>query len=163
LHHANDAGLQPLRPERHLRAGVAGLLCIALLTTGPPPTASAQTPLADWLSRSAAPVEGIHRSENGAFGILQAPGAINADQLRANCTGLHDANEALRNGMPTPDPKLTVEVQQAIDNFDTAAQSCLEAVAKHSIAELDDFVSALRTAERHLSRADTILVALAPG
>ncbi|OBH07187.1 hypothetical protein A5696_02310 [Mycobacterium sp. E2699] len=149
---------------RRLPVGAAGLLCLALLTTAPPPTANAQVPLADWLSRSAVPVEGIHRAENDAFGVLQAEGPIDADQLQADCTGLHDANEGLRNGMPTPDPRLTVEVQQAIDNFDTAAQSCIEAVATHSMTKLDDFVSALKTAERHLSRADTILVALAaPG
>lgn len=142
-------------------AGVV-VLTVAGVLTGPQPAANAQVPLADWISHVAPHVEDIHKAENAAFAIIQAPGAIDGDKLRANCTQLHDANEGLRNGMPTPDPKLTVEVQQAIDNFDSASQSCLESVAMRSMVKLDDFVSFLRTAEQHFSSADTILVALAP-
>ena len=68
--------------------------------------------------------------------------------------------------MPAPDPKLTAEVQQAIDNFDSTSQSCGEAFTQSTPAatgaKLDDFISFLRTAEQHLSSADTVLVALAP-
>lgn len=148
-----------------LRSGIGGIGAVVLtasaVLTGPVPQANAQVPLADWLSHVAPHVEDIHQAENAAFALIQAPGAIDGDKLQVNCTQLRDANERLRDGMPTPDPKLTVEVQQAIDNFDSASQSCIESVATHSMPKLNDFVSFLRTAERHFSSADTILVALA--
>lgn len=156
-----NAGSTGLRRNR-AAAVVAAVGVAAMAVTGPAPTASAQAPIADWLSRADAHIEGIHTAENGAFAVIQAPDAINTGKLLENCTQLHDANEGLRNGMPTPDPKLTVEVQQAIDNFDSAAQSCVDAAHFHSASRLDDFVSLLAAAELHLSRADTILVALAP-
>lgn len=149
-----------------LKSGIGGIGAVVLtvtgVLTGSDPRANAQVPLADWLSRVAPHVEAIHKAENAAFALIQAPGAIDGDKLQVNCTELRDANERMRDGMPTPDPKLTVEVQQAIDNFDSASQSCIESVATRSIAKLDDFVSFLRTAERHFSSADTLLVALAP-
>lgn len=142
---------------------VAGVvLALTVLPTGAAPTANAQIPVADWLSRVAAPVEDIHKAENAAFAVIQVSGKIDGDKLLASCAQLRDANERLRNGMPSPDPKLTVEVQQAIDNFDSAAQACTDSVLARNVEKLADFVSFLGTAEQHLSSADTLLVALAP-
>ena len=93
------------------------------------------------------------------FAVIEAPGEIDGAKLQADCTQLHNANEALRSVMPTPDPNLTVEVQQAIDNFDNALHSCSEALDTGNLSK--DFVRFLATAEQHFSRGDTILVALA--
>ncbi|WP_156747733.1 hypothetical protein [Mycobacterium sp. E3198] len=149
--------------RRNLAAvGFGVVAAVAMTVAGSVPIASAQVAVADWLSRVAAPIGDIHKAENAAFAVIEAPSTIDADKLLASCRQLRDSNERLRNGMPTPDPKLTVEVQQAIDNFESAAQSCIESVLIHSVPKLTDFVSFLATAEQHLSRADTILVTLAP-
>lgn len=150
----------PRRWSRKGFAGGVGAIVAAVLATGPAPTARAQAPLADWLSRAAVHVQDIHKAENAAFAVIAAPGSIDGDKLRADCTQLHDANEALRGVMPAPDPKLTVEVQQAIDNFDNALQSCSAAFDTGNLSK--DFVYYLETAEQHFASADTILVALAP-
>src|ERR671936_793366 len=64
--------------------------------------------------------------------------------------------------VPTPNPQLTVEVQQAIDNFDSASEACTEYFGDGDDAKLNSFWSLSRDAEQHLSSADTVLVGLSP-
>ncbi|WIM86388.1 hypothetical protein PT015_15915 [Candidatus Mycobacterium wuenschmannii] len=135
---------------------------VALLAPAPVATASSQTDLADWLSRAAPHVEAIHKAESDAYAVIAARGRIDDDKLKQSCGRLHDANEALREVMPTPNPNLTAEVQQAIDNFDSASESCTEYFNTDDDAKLNDFWSHSRTAEQHLSSADSILVGLTP-
>jgi hypothetical protein len=135
-------------------------ITVGILATGPVATASTQTDLADWLSKSAVHIEAIHKAESGAYAVIAKPGRIDDDKLKVSCDQLHDANEALREVMPTPNPQLTVEVQQAIDNFDSASESCAAYFGAGDDAKLNDFWALSRTAEQHLSSADTILVAL---
>ncbi len=147
------------RPRAWSRKASAGAVFAVVLAIVSAPTARAQAPLADWLTRADPHVQDIHKAENAVFAVIEAPGSIDGDKLRASCAALHGANEALRGVMPAPDPKLTVEVQQAIDNFDSALQSCNEAFDTGRLSK--EFVFYLESAEQHFSGADTILVGLA--
>jgi hypothetical protein len=134
----------------------------ALLAACPVAAATSQTDLADWLSRSAVHIEAIHKAESDAYAVIAKRGRIDDDKLKASCGQLHDANEALRDVMPSPNPQLTVEIQQAIDNFDTASESCEAYFGAGDAAKLNEFWSLSRDAEQHLSSADTVLLALTP-
>src|ERR1700761_4584252 len=104
----------------------ASAAAMAMLAGCPVAAATSQTDLADWLSKAAVHIEAIHKAEGEAYTIIAKPGRIDDDKLKASCGQLHDATEALRGVMPTPNPQLTAEVQQAIDNFDSASESCTE-------------------------------------
>jgi hypothetical protein len=134
----------------------------ALLAGCPVAAATSQTDLADWLSKAAPHIEAIHKAESDAYSVIARPGRIDYDKLKTSCGQLHDANEALRSVMPTPNPQLTVEVQQAIDNFESASESCTEYFGAGDDAKLNSFWSLSRDAEQHLSSADTVLVGLSP-
>jgi len=138
----------------------ASAAAAGLLATGPVAAAGSQTDLADWLSKAAVHIQAIHQAESDAYTVIAKPGHIDDDKLKASCDQLHDANEALREVMPTPNPQLTVEVQQAVDNFDSASESCAAYFGSGADAKLNEFWSLTRTAEQHLSSADAILVAL---
>lgn len=146
------------------RVSTAFAACVAAVAVATCPVAAAtsQTDLADWLSRAAVHIEAIHKAESDAYTVIAKRGPIDDDKLKTSCGQLHDANEALRGVMPTPNPQLTVEVQQAIDNFDTATESCTAYFGAGDDAKLNEFWSHSRDAEQHLSSADTVLVALAP-
>jgi hypothetical protein len=140
----------------------AAAVTVGVLATGPAAMAGTRTDLADWLSKAAVHIEAIHKAESDAYAVIAKPGHIDDDKLKVTCDQLHDANEALREVMPTPNPQLTVEVQQAVDNFDSASESCATYFGVGDDAKLNDFWALSRTAEQHLSSADTILVALNP-
>ncbi len=133
-----------------------------MLATGPVAAATSQTDLADWLSRAACTSRRSTKPRASRTAVIAKPGRIDDDKLKASCGQLHDANEALRSVMPTPNPQLTVEVQQAIDNFDSASESCAEYFGAGDDAKLNGFWLLSRDAEQHLSSADTILVGLSP-
>ena len=103
---------------RRLAEVGAGAIVVGLLATAGIPTASAQAELADWLSKAIVPVSAIHTRESDALAVIVAD-PRDVVKLKTACTGLDDARRALQGQMPTPDERLTVEVQQAIDNFET--------------------------------------------
>ena len=154
---------------RRLAAGGAGAIVVGFLATAGMPTASAQPELAGWLSKAIAPVSEIHTLESDALAAIVAD-PIDVATLETACTRLDDARRALQGQMPTPDQQLTVEIQQAIDNFETAAQDCGEVVAfrpdpnksdEDNNNDLNDinlyFQERLNEAEEHLVRADAII------
>jgi hypothetical protein len=97
----------------------------------------------------------------GALKQAAVTNTVDAPALLASCTQLRDANAALRGQMPTPDPKLTAEVQQAIDNFDTASpRGCYAFLNTPNTQIKDLIVGILYTADQHLSSADAVLFAL---
>jgi hypothetical protein len=152
---------------RRLAAGGAGAIVVGFLAPAGMPTASAQPELAGWLSRAIVPVSAIHTLESDALAATVA-GPIDVAKLETACTGLDDARRDLQGQMPTPDQQLTVEVQQAIDNFETAAQYCGDVVAFRPDPNQSDednnnflnyiinerFLATLTEAEQHLDRAD---------
>ena len=133
----------------------------ALLITCPEAAATSQTDLADWLSKAAGHVEAIHKAENDAYSIMASRGQIDDDRLKVNCDQLRGATEGLRDVMPSPNPALTAEVQQAIDNFDSASESCAEYFGVGDADKLNEFWTRSRSGEQHLSSADSIVVSLA--
>ena len=154
---------------RRLAAGGAGAIVVGFPATAGMPTASAQPELAGWLSKAIVPVSKIHTLESDALAAIVAD-PIDVAKLETACTGLNDARRTSQGQMPTPDEQLTVEIQQAIDNFETAAQDCGHVVAfrpdpnKSDEANnfdlnymLGEFQYDLTEAEQHLVRADAII------
>jgi hypothetical protein len=124
------------------------------------PAASADVnQIADWLTKAYLPVTTIHQTEGTVLGAVFAkPPAI--DKLQPACKQLDDAKTALQAQLPSPDPKLTVEVQQAVDDFESAADACNSAVKSRGDSQKSDLknlISNLSAGEQHLSSADTIL------
>lgn len=158
--------------RRRLAEACAGALVVGFLATAGMPTASAHAELAGWLSKAIVPVSEIHRLESDALAAMAAK-PIDVAKLETARTRLNDARLTLQGQMPSPDPQLTVEIQQAIDNFETAAQVCRDIVAfrpnpnksdKDNNEALEDikgdFLDPLKAAEEHLGRADAIIVEL---
>lgn len=138
------------------------------------PTANAQNDqLAAWLSRVFGPISTIHQVEGG---LLDALGGQEPDvaKLKVVCPQLNDGKSAVQAQLPSPDPKLTAEVQQAVDNFETAAMENCDAVvgwrpdpnknAGENEADRENLVNelwgSLGAAEKHLVSADTVLAGL---
>jgi hypothetical protein len=153
---------------RRLAAGGAGAIIVGFLATAGMPTASAQAELAGWLSKAIVPVSEIHTLESDALAASEAD-PRDVAKLETACTRLDDARRTLQGQMPTPDQQLTVEVQQAIDNFETAASAevCGEVVAfrpdpnqsdevnnNRLKFKIDYFRATLGEAEQYLGRAD---------
>ena len=126
------------------------------------PAANAEAGLADWLTKASVQLAEIHQAEGDALTVLQAEGSIDYAALQPVCTRLANANTAFKETLPTPDPKLTAEVQQAVDNFESAAQSCALAISAHDDDKVREFVLYMKRAERHLANADAIVVTLPP-
>jgi hypothetical protein len=139
-------------------AGAAAAFVVIFATTQPP-LATAADPLADWLTRASDPISNIHRAEDQAMTALRSNKPLDLEKLKGACTQLSDANGALQKVMPTPDPNLTAEVQQAVDNFETAADVCPKIKAKKDDNQ-QEFMKSLYDAEQHLAKADAILVKL---
>ncbi|HZQ33349.1 MAG TPA: hypothetical protein VFB19_16665 [Mycobacterium sp.] len=138
--------------------GVGAGLIASMLPAGVVPAADAAD-LAGWLSQATSHVSDIHLAESDALAAILAK-PFDGNKLQGACTRLGDANTALEQQMPAPDNKLNVEVQQALDNFESAAQYCPQLVASYSKDNVDQFESYLKLAEQHFGRADTILDSL---
>jgi hypothetical protein len=145
--------------RRTFRAGGAAAAVAVVLAATVPPIANAANPMADWLTKASEPILNIHRAEDEAMSALRSNKPLDLDKLKTACTHLGDANRALQNVMPTPDPNLTAEVQQAVDNFETAADVCPKIKAKKDDNQ-QEFQSSLFQAEQHLAKGDAILVKL---
>jgi hypothetical protein len=146
------------RLSRHRAVAAVGTLAVVGAITQAPP-AYAADPLADWLTRASEPISNIHRAEDEALTVLRSNKPIDFDKLKTACAQLSDADRALQNVMPTPDPNLTAEVQQAVDGFETAADVCPNIKAKKDDNQ-KEFMTALYESEQHLAKADAILVKL---
>ena len=133
-----------------------------MLTTAAAPQANAAGGLADWLTKASVQVTEIHKAEGDAITAIQVDGPIDFTAIEVACRKLESANTAFSKTLPTPDPKLTAEIQQAVDNFESATQSCGAATQAHLLDKLKEFLTYLRKAERHLASADAIVVKLPP-
>jgi hypothetical protein len=147
--------------RRSIAAGGAAVAVVLATVTAP--QANAAGGLADWLTKASVQVTEIHKAETDAVAAIKVEDQIDFTGLEAACRRLETANTALAKTLPTPDPPLTAEVQQAVDNFESATQSCSQAVRTKDTATVNQFGKYLTAAERHLVKADAIIVKLPPG
>ena len=145
--------------RRRVRASILGAVAIGLLGAVAMPTAAAQgDPLADWLTATFEPVQAIH----GAEGAIMK--AQDATAMKVACGKLDDARKSLQKQLPSPDSALNLEVQQAIDKFETAAESCTKVAETEGKEQKDNeaqMFTNLDAGERHLVSADIVLAGLA--
>lgn len=96
--------------------------------------------------------------------VSEASAAEDAQALGSGCKKLHDANTVgLQRDLPTPDPKLTAELQRMIDDINTATHACIRFVFAREEADVATYQDYLARAVEHLHRAKSILDAdLAP-
>jgi hypothetical protein len=155
--------VRPQAWSRRVRFGLAGAVATASLAAAMPTATAENDALAGWLSKAAVPVSTIHEVEGEVINIVFAK-PRDLTKLEPVCPRLNDAKSALQSQLPSPDPALTAEIQQAVDNFEDAAQSCSSAVADNSEKQVSDaksLLSYLRKAEQHLASADNIVAAIA--
>ena len=151
--------------ERH--AGPAATVTpdptvIAPSTTEPTPTTtSLATALRQWESAA-----GEHFAESGKAlqQVTEASAANDEAALRSGCQQLHDANTVgLQRDLPTPDPRLTAELQRMLDDINTATHACVRFVLAREEVDAATYRDYLARAVEHLHRAKGILDAdLAP-
>ena len=89
--------------------------------------------------------------------MTSAVNARNLSALHDACTEMHTANEGMRSGIPTPDPRLTAALQGAIDDFDSAAHFCDQAVHAGNADLMSQAGTSLTRAGEHLQEAARIL------
>jgi hypothetical protein len=159
---------------RSSHASVAGAAIVLVAVIAAPASRADDAALAAWLTKVFDPIQQVHLAEDALTPIL-APVYVDEQQeheapledvnvLKAPCDQLSAANVALQEMMSTPDPALSVEFHQAVDNVDTAAKNCAQVIAKKITDREDarDYVqSPLYDAESHLAGADAILAKLA--
>ena len=89
---------------------------------------------------------------------VSAAGAGDDAAIRDGCTVLHDTNAVgLQGHLPTPDPALTAELQQMIDDMNTATHACLRFIDAHAAADAANYQDYLGRAVAHLGRAKAVL------
>jgi hypothetical protein len=96
--------------------------------------------------------------------VSEASAAEDEAALESGCAQLHDANTVgLQRDLPTPDPRLTDELQRMIDDINTATHACLRFVFGRKEVDAANYREYLTRAVEHLHRAKEFLDAdLAP-
>lgn len=129
-------------------------------TTAPTPVPLAEA-MREWKSRA-----GDHFTASGKAlqQVSEASAAGDEAALRDGCTQLHDTNTVgLQQDLPTPDPRLTDELQRMIDDINTATHACLRFVLNRDDVDAANYRDYLSKAVEHLHRAKEFLDAdLAP-
>lgn len=128
--------------------------------TQPNPAPSTSVPsradaIREWEERA-----GIHFKESAAAleKISAASDSEDEAGLRAGCTRLHDTNSiGLQKDLPTPDPKLTAELQRMIDDMNVATHACLRFALARDPGDADTYQRYLAQAVEHLQRAKVML------
>lgn len=169
---------------RHGRTGLAALAVAALVTAGcsaqrtepaatttsePPPATSSAEPAPTSLAAAMRQWEGVageHFTQSGEAlqQVAEASAADDESALLSGCQKLHDANAVgLQRDLPTPDPRLTAELQRMIDDVNIAAHACVRFVLARDDVDATTYQDYLGRAVEHLHRAKGILDAdLAP-
>lgn len=129
------------------------------MTTAPSPPPPAPTSRADtireWEARA-----GEHFTQSAAAleKVAAASSAEDEASLRSGCQQLHDTNSiGLQDDLPTPNQKLTNELQRMIDDMNVATHACLRFALARSTVDADTYQEYLGRAVEHLHRAKAIL------
>lgn len=148
-----------------LAAGPAPDTANTAATTSAGTSAPATTSLADEL-RQWETVAGDHFTESSQAlqEVAEASAGEDEAALESGCARLHDTNTVgLQHDLPTPDPKLTDELQRMIDDINTATHACLRFVTSRADTDAANYREYLARAVEHLNRAKEVLDAdLAP-
>jgi hypothetical protein len=103
---------------------------------------------------------GEHFTQSG-LALQQVSEASAADDeaaLQSGCYKLHDANTVgLQHDLPTPDPRLTAELQRMIDDINTATHACVRFVLARDAVDAATYQDYLARAVEHLHRAKGFL------
>jgi hypothetical protein len=119
---------------------------------------SLATRIRDWKLRAG---DHFSASADALEQVSQTSAAEDEAGLWSGCQRLHDANAiGLQDDLPTPDPRLTGELQKMIDDMNTATHACLRFVLGRKQGEADTYQEYLARAIEHLQRAKAILTAL---
>jgi hypothetical protein len=95
---------------------------------------------------------------NASDDVDQALGRFRPGALAAACQHVHDAAEVkMQSHLPSPDRKLTAELNMAIKDFDFAAHLCLTGVADSAANYDGEFVSLMTQANKHMQAAQHII------
>lgn len=90
--------------------------------------------------------------------VSEASAAEDEAGLREGCVRLHDTNTlGLQKDLPSPDPKLTAELQRMIDDMNVATHACLRFALGRNAVDADTYQQYLARAVEHLQRAKVIL------
>lgn len=118
-------------------------------------TPSLATRIDDWKLRAG---EHFSDSADALEGVSRASATEDEAGLLTACQQLHDANSiGLQEDLPTPDRRLTDELQKMIDDMNVAAHGCLRFVLGRDVRETDIYQEYLARAVDHLQRAKVIL------
>lgn len=155
---------------------LGALLAVGAVLTAPLGHAD-QAALAAWLTAAAPALVAVHNAELAIVPLVAPaypPGAENdpnpkellmdTPALTTPCAALGESRATLQEILPTPDTDLTVAVQQAVDDIETAVDGCTQVVEQRNTERSAGrrwVQRPLIDAENHLSEADVILTKLA--
>ena len=132
--------------------------CATASTSAPGTATSPTDAVREWEARAR-----LHFKETAVAleKISQSSNAEDEAGLRSGCQQLHDTNSiGLQDDLPTPDRELTKEIQQMIDDMDTASHACMRFALARDPVDADNYQAYLARAVEHLHRAKAILTAL---
>jgi len=90
--------------------------------------------------------------------VSEASAAEDEAALQSGCYKLHDANTVgLQHDLPTPDRRLTEELQRMIDDINTATHACVRFVLAREAVDSATYQDYLDRAVEHLHRAKGFL------
>jgi hypothetical protein len=95
---------------------------------------------------------------NASDDVDQAFSRFRPGALATACQHVHDAAEVkMQSHLPSPDRKLTAELNAAIRDFNFASHLCLTAVAGSPANYDDEFLSLMAQANKHMRAAQDII------
>ena len=103
---------------------------------------------------------GEHFTQSGLalHQVSEASAADDEAALQSGCYKLHDANTVgLQHDLPTPDRRLTDELQRMIDDINTATHACVRFVLARDAVDAATYQDYLARAVGHLHRAKGFL------
>ena len=127
-------------------------------TIAPPPGDSRTAAVREWEQRAR---RYFTATADALDQVSRASNAEDEAGLRAGCVRLHDTNSiGLQSELPTPNPRLTAELQRMIDDMNTASHACLRFALARNPVDADNYQVYLGRAVEHLQNAKAILNAL---
>jgi hypothetical protein len=90
--------------------------------------------------------------------VSDSSAAEDESGMRSGCQRLHDTNSlGLQSDLPSPDPRLTAELQRMIDDMNIATHACLRFALGRNPVDAMNYQKYLARAVEHLQRAKVIL------